>query len=58
MKIALVGYGKMGQIIDQIAQSRGHEVVARLNETPNGENLNQPDGTENSCGLWNNRLVR
>lgn len=43
MKIALVGYGKMGQIIDQIAQSRGHEVVARLNETPNGENLNQPD---------------
>ena len=33
----------MGQIIDQIAQSRGHEVVARLNETPNGENLNQPD---------------
>ena len=43
MKIALVGYGKMGQIIDQISQSRGHEVVARLNETPNGENLNQPD---------------
>ena len=43
MKIALVGYGQIGQIIDQIAQSRGHEVVARLNETPNGENLNQPD---------------
>ena len=43
MKIALVGYGKMGQIIDQIAQSRGHEIVARLNETPNEENLNEPD---------------
>lgn len=43
MKIALVGYGKMGQIIDKIAQSRGHEVVARLNETPRVENLNNPD---------------
>jgi 4-hydroxy-tetrahydrodipicolinate reductase len=30
MKIALVGYGKMGKIIDEISQSRGHEVVARL----------------------------
>ena len=43
MNIALVGYGKMGQIIDQIAQSRGHKIVARLNETPNEENLNEPD---------------
>lgn len=43
MKIALVGYGKMGQIIDKIAQERGHEIVARLNETPTEENLNQPD---------------
>lgn len=43
MKIALVGYGKMGQIIDKIAQSRGHEVVARLNESPTLENLNNPD---------------
>lgn len=43
MKIALVGYGKMGRIIDEIATKRGHEVVARLNETPNQENLNRPD---------------
>lgn len=43
MKIALVGYGKMGKIIDEIAQSRGHEVVSRLNETPTNENLNNPD---------------
>lgn len=43
MKIALVGYGKMGQIIDKIAQERGHKIVARLNETPTEENLNQPD---------------
>ncbi|KEY20021.1 4-hydroxy-tetrahydrodipicolinate reductase [Kaistella antarctica] len=43
MKIALVGYGKMGHIIDQIATKKGHEVVARLNETPTLENLNNPD---------------
>lgn len=43
MKIALVGYGRMGQIIEKMAQSRGHEIVARLNETPTQENLNQPD---------------
>ena len=34
MKIALVGYGKMGKIIDEIATKRGHEVVSKLNETP------------------------
>lgn len=43
MKIALVGYGKMGKIIDEIATKRGHEVIARLNETPSAENLNNPD---------------
>ena len=40
MKIALVGYGKMGQIIDKIATERGHEVVARLNAMPTVESLN------------------
>ncbi|MCC2590751.1 4-hydroxy-tetrahydrodipicolinate reductase [Chryseobacterium sp. MFBS3-17] len=43
MKIALVGYGKMGKIIDEIAVERGHEVVARLRETPTAGNLNNPD---------------
>ncbi|SFI72135.1 dihydrodipicolinate reductase [Kaistella treverensis] len=43
MKIALVGYGKMGKIIGEIAEKKGHEVVARLNETPTVENLNNPD---------------
>lgn len=43
MKIALVGYGKMGKIIDGIATSRGHEIVSRLNETPTSEILNDPD---------------
>lgn len=43
MKIAIVGYGKMGKIIDQIATERGHQIVARLNETPTAENLNNPE---------------
>lgn len=28
MKIALIGYGKMGQMIEEIARSRGHEIVS------------------------------
>lgn len=28
MKLALIGYGKMGKMIEQIARSRGHEIVA------------------------------
>jgi len=43
MKVALVGYGKMGKIIGEIAEKKGHEIVARLNETPTVENLNKPD---------------
>lgn len=30
MKIALIGYGKMGHIIEQVALERGHSVVARI----------------------------
>ncbi len=43
MNIALVGYGKMGKIIDEIAQSRGHNIVARLSQTPTKESLNKAD---------------
>ena len=28
MKVALIGYGKMGKIIERIAKSRGHEIVS------------------------------
>ena len=28
MKIALIGYGKMGRMIEQIARGRGHEIVS------------------------------
>ncbi len=30
MKIALIGYGKMGKAIEEIALQRGHEIVARI----------------------------
>ena len=30
MKIALIGYGKMGKEIEKVALSRGHEIVSRI----------------------------
>lgn len=33
MKIALIGYGKMGKIIEQIALDRGHEIVLTIDIT-------------------------
>ena len=30
MKIALIGYGRMGQAVEQVAFERAHEVVARI----------------------------
>jgi 4-hydroxy-tetrahydrodipicolinate reductase len=32
MRIALFGYGKMGQMIEQIALNRGHEIVTKIDE--------------------------
>lgn len=39
MKIALIGYGKMGKEIEKIALDRGHEVVLKIDIT-NPEDLN------------------
>ena len=36
MKIALIGYGKMGKAIEAIALSRNHEIVARISATDSG----------------------
>lgn len=30
MKIALIGYGKMGKVIERIALERGHEIVSKI----------------------------
>lgn len=47
MKIALIGYGKMGHMIEEIAQQRGHEVVLKINidntEDFNKENVSRAD---------------
>ncbi len=39
MKIALLGYGKMGKVIEQIAMARGHEIVFKKTSTNSFENL-------------------
>lgn len=33
LKIALIGYGKMGKAIEEIAQNKGHEIVLRINSS-------------------------
>ncbi|GAC1380890.1 MAG: 4-hydroxy-tetrahydrodipicolinate reductase [Ginsengibacter sp.] len=47
MKIALIGYGKMGKAIEQIALSKGHEIVLKVDfdnlSDLNPENLNKAD---------------
>jgi len=32
MKIALLGYGKMGKVIEQIAIQRGHDIILKVDE--------------------------
>ncbi|MBR5189894.1 MAG: 4-hydroxy-tetrahydrodipicolinate reductase, partial [Paludibacteraceae bacterium] len=39
MKIALIGYGKMGHIIERIALERGHEIVSKV-DVDNQEEFN------------------
>lgn len=43
MKIALLGYGKMGRRIEEIASSRGHDIVLRLDETTENWGLDGVD---------------
>ena len=43
MKIALLGYGKMGQVIERIALERGHEIVLKKDETNSFEGLSNAD---------------
>ena len=34
MKIAIIGYGKMGHMVEACARKRGHEIVCRIEPTP------------------------
>jgi len=43
MKIALLGYGKMGQVIERIALERGHEIVLRKNISDTFSGLENAD---------------
>ncbi|MGA9637315.1 4-hydroxy-tetrahydrodipicolinate reductase, partial [Flavobacterium sp.] len=43
MKIALLGYGKMGQVIERIALERGHEIVLKKDEFNTYEGLSTAD---------------
>lgn len=40
MKIALIGYGKMGQTIEKIALQRGHEIVLKI-KSDNKHDMNE-----------------
>ena len=40
MKIALLGYGRMGKTIESIAKSRGHEIVAIIDKDNPKDSLN------------------
>lgn len=43
MKIALLGYGKMGKVIERIALERDHEIVLRKRSADSFEGLEQAD---------------
>ncbi|MFP9114844.1 4-hydroxy-tetrahydrodipicolinate reductase [Flavobacterium sp. RHBU_3] len=43
MKIALLGYGKMGKVIERIAQERGHEIVLRKTGSNSFDGLTDAD---------------
>ena len=43
MKIALIGYGKMGKTIERIARERGHEIVSIID-------INNPEDFGSEAG--------
>ncbi|WP_026727712.1 4-hydroxy-tetrahydrodipicolinate reductase [Flavobacterium denitrificans] len=43
MKIALLGYGKMGKVIERIALERGHEIILKKDEFNTYEGLSEAD---------------
>lgn len=43
MKIALLGYGKMGKVIEKIALERGHEIVLRKGSSDSFEGIRNAD---------------
>lgn len=66
MKIALLGYGKMGQVIERIALERGHEIVLKKDEFNTFDGLSTADvaidfsvpmaAVENISACFNNNV--
>ena len=54
MKIALIGYGKMGKTIERIALERGHEIVSVIDV----DNLDGAIVANISKGKINNEVVK
>ena len=42
MKVALIGYGKMGQMIESVARERGHEVVCIIDPLTSMDTVDSP----------------
>ena len=52
MKLALIGYGKMGKMIEQIARERGHEIVSII-DIDNQEEFESEDPSHiYIVGFW------
>ena len=43
MKIALLGYGRMGKSIEKIAVQRGHEIVLKVDEFTKSYDITEAD---------------
>jgi 4-hydroxy-tetrahydrodipicolinate reductase len=43
MKIALLGYGKMGKTIEQIAIQRGHQIVLKVDKDDHDYDITKAD---------------
>ena len=43
MKIALLGYGKMGKVIEQVALQRGHDIVLKVDDNTISYNISLAD---------------
>ena len=43
MKIALLGYGKMGKIIDRVATERGHSITLKADSKTKALHFNDSD---------------
>ena len=49
MKIALIGYGKMGKEIEKISLARGHEVIFKIDKDSNIKNISGAEVAINFC---------